>query len=97
MSVARVVGARRRQLVKPLLPITTASQLPSLPPELPIKLRRADLATGLGAIVFDGRQGPGFMKGGHNDTTGHTWVWMQRRKRCVVTSTTCAPNARSRI
>ena len=72
------------ELVKPQLPITTASQFPSFQPDLPEKQRRADLAAGLGVVVFDGPQGPGFMKGGHNDTTGNSWVCVQRGKRCVV-------------
>jgi hypothetical protein len=72
------------ELVKPQLPITTASQFPSLQPELPKTQRRRDLAAGLGVIVFDGAQGPGFMKGGHNDGTGNTLVCVQRGRRCVV-------------
>ena len=72
------------ELVKPQLPITTASQFPSLQPELPAKKRRKDLAAGLGVVVFDGPQGPGFFKGGHNDSTGNTWVCVQRGRRCVV-------------
>lgn len=72
------------ELLKPKLPITTASQFPSLQPELPEAQRRRDLAAGLGVIVFDGAQGPGFMKGGHNDSTGNTLVCVQRGRRCVV-------------
>ncbi len=72
------------QIVKPQLPITTATQFPSLQPELPAEKRRADLAAGLGVIVFDGPQGPGYYKGGHNDSTGNTWVCVQHGRRCVV-------------
>ncbi len=74
----------RAELVKPLLPITTASQFPSLQSELPPAQRDATLAAGLGVIVFDGPQGRGFMKGGHNDSTGNTLVCIERRRRCVV-------------
>lgn len=74
----------RAELVKPLLPITTASQFPSLQAELPPAQRHATLAAGLGVIVFDGPQGRGFMKGGHNDSTGNTLVCVERRRRCVV-------------
>lgn len=35
-------------------------------------------------IVFDGPQGPGFFKGGHNDSTGNTLVCVQRGRRCVL-------------
>lgn len=74
----------RAELVKPLLPITTASQFPTLQSELPAAQRHATLAAGLGVIVFDGPQGRGFMKGGHNDSTGNTMVCMERHRRCVV-------------
>jgi CubicO group peptidase (beta-lactamase class C family) len=74
----------RAELTRPLLAITTATQFPSLQPEAPPERRRADLAAGLGVIVFDGPQGRGFYKGGHNDTTGNTWVCVERGRRCVV-------------
>ena len=72
------------ELVKPGLPITTASQFPSLQPELPADQRRPDLAAGLGVVVFDGPQGHGFYKGGHNDSTANTWVCLEKGRRCVV-------------
>lgn len=71
-------------LTAPQLPITTASQFPTLQPELPPARRRPDLAAGLGVIVFNGPQGPGFFKGGHNDSTANTWVCVKPGKRCVV-------------
>lgn len=71
-------------LTSPQLPITTATQFPSLQPELPPARRRADLAAGLGVVVFQGPQGAGFFKGGHNDSTGNTWVCVKASKRCVV-------------
>ncbi len=77
-------AASREALAAPQLAITTASQFPSLQEELPPALRRADLAAGLGVIVFDGPQGRGFMKGGHNDSTGNTLVCLERGRRCVV-------------
>lgn len=64
--------------------ITAAHQFPSLAAELPPVQRRADLAAGLGVVVFDGPQGPAFFKGGHNDSTGNTWVCVERRRSCVV-------------
>ena len=74
----------RAELTRPQLPITTRSQFPTLQAELPADQRRADLAAGLGVVVFDGPQGPGFFKGGHNDSTGNTWVCVERSQRCVV-------------
>lgn len=71
-------------MTSPQLAITTASQFPTLQPELPPSRRRADLAAGLGVIVFDGPQGPGFLKGGHNDSTGNMLACVKRGRRCIV-------------
>jgi len=71
-------------LTSPQLPITTASQFPTLQDELPAAQRREDLAAGLGVVVFDGPQGPGFYKGGHNESTGNTLVCVHKGRRCVV-------------
>jgi CubicO group peptidase (beta-lactamase class C family) len=65
-------------------PITTATQFPTFQEELPEQRRRADLAAGLGVVVFDGPQGPGFYKGGHEDFAGNAWVCLERSRRCVV-------------
>lgn len=72
------------EMIRPQLPITTASQFPTLQPELPVDQRRADLAAGLGLVVFEGPQGPAFNRGGHNPWTGNTVVCLQQEKRCVV-------------
>ena len=74
----------RAEIVRPQLPITTRTQFPTLQPELPVAERRPDLAAGLGVITFTGPQGRGFEKGGHNDTTGNSWICVEARRRCVV-------------
>ncbi len=79
-----LTAASREALIAPQLSITSASQFPSLQPELAVEARKGLPAAGLGVIVFDGPQGAGFMKGGHNDSTGNTMVCVQRRQRCVV-------------
>lgn len=76
--------ASRAALTAPQLAITTRSQFPSLQPELPPEARRADLAAGLGVVVFEGPQGRAFYKGGHNDSTGNTWVCVEATRDCVV-------------
>jgi len=79
-------AASRAEMLRPQLHITSSQQFPTLWPQLqlPPERQRADLAAGLGVIVFDGPQGPGFYKGGHDDATGNTWVCVQRGRRCVV-------------
>lgn len=74
----------RREMTRAQLKITTKTQFPSLQPELPIAEQRKDIAAGLGVIAFNGPQGRGFYKGGHNNITANTWVCLERRKRCVV-------------
>jgi len=76
--------ASRAAMTTPQGPITTASEFPTFQAELPAERRRTDLATGLGLILFDGPQGPGFFKGGHEDYAGNTWVCLERTARCVV-------------
>jgi CubicO group peptidase (beta-lactamase class C family) len=76
--------ASRAELVRGQLDIRTASQFPSLQPEATPEKRHSGLAAGLGVITFIGPQGKGFMKGGHNDSTGNVWVCLAQGKRCVV-------------
>ncbi|MCJ8155918.1 serine hydrolase [Sphingomonas sp. LaA6.9] len=76
--------ASRSELARPILPITTAAQFPTLAPELPPAERLPGLAAGLGVVAFQGAQGPGFFKGGHNDNTGNTLVCVEKRQRCVL-------------
>ena len=42
------------------------------------------LVVRLGVIVFDGPQGPGFYKGGHDGQTANTMVCLEHSQRCVV-------------
>lgn len=65
-------------------PITTATEFPTFQPELAAARRRPDLGTGLGLVVFDGPQGGGFFKGGHEDDAGNTFVCIARTARCVL-------------
>ena len=76
--------ASRSAMVAVQGPITTATEFPTFQPELAPALRRPDLATGLGLVVFDGPQGRGFFKGGHEDYAGNTFVCIARTARCVV-------------
>ena len=80
----RLSSHMRRELAKPQLTITTSQQFPSLIDEVPLERRIPGLAAGLGVVVFDGPQGRGFFKGGHNDSTGNTLVCIERGQRCVL-------------
>jgi CubicO group peptidase (beta-lactamase class C family) len=76
--------ASRAEITKPQLHLTTAHQFPNFGPALPVSEQRKDLYAGLGVVVFDGPQGHGFFKGGHNDETANTVVCLEKSQRCVV-------------
>ncbi len=73
----------RAEFSRPGLPITTRSQFPTLQGEAPVA-ERPDASAGMGVVVFDGPQGPGWYKGGHNDSTANTLVCIERTKRCLL-------------
>ncbi|MEO6214895.1 MAG: serine hydrolase domain-containing protein [Sphingomonas sp.] len=72
------------EMLAPSLHIATAHQFPNFGPELPPDRQRKDLAAGLGIITFQGPQGRGFFKGGHDDQTANTLVCLERREKCVL-------------
>ena len=74
----------RAEIVKPQLHIPTAHQFPLFGADLPVKEQRKDLYAGLGVVVFDGPQGHGFYKGGHDGQTANTMVCVEAGQRCVV-------------
>jgi CubicO group peptidase (beta-lactamase class C family) len=76
--------ASRREMTKPLLKITEAHEFPTLAPDAPAAEQRKDLYAGLGVAVFDGPQGHGFFKGGHNEETANSVVCLEKVQRCVV-------------
>jgi CubicO group peptidase (beta-lactamase class C family) len=77
-------AAARAEITKPSLHITVAGQFPPFLPDLPVGEQRKDLAAGLGVVVFDGPQGHGFFKGGHDGQTANTMVCVERSQRCVL-------------
>jgi CubicO group peptidase (beta-lactamase class C family) len=72
------------EMRKPQLRITTATQFPTLAPDLPEGRQRPDLSAGLGVVTFTGPQGPGFFKGGHDEQTANLLVCIERGKRCLL-------------
>jgi hypothetical protein len=77
------------EMTKPQLHITVAHQFPLFQPDLPVSEQRKDLYAGLGVVVFDGPQGHGFYKGGHDATpaclmTGNTETTPESRELTVT-------------
>jgi CubicO group peptidase (beta-lactamase class C family) len=77
-------AASRAEMTKPQVHLTTAHQFPPFGAGLPVNQQRKDLYAGLGIVVFDGPQGPGFYKGGHDGQTANTMVCIEASQRCVV-------------
>lgn len=74
----------RRELTRPQLAITTATEFPTLQREAPPAQRYTHLAVGTALLTYRGPQGMVFEKGGHNDLTGNTMICVTRTRRCVV-------------
>lgn len=79
-----LTAASRAEMTRRTLHITTAAQFPSFGPDLPANEQRGDLYSGLGVILFDGPQGHGFYKGGHDGQTANSMVCIEASQRCVL-------------
>jgi hypothetical protein len=77
-------AASRSEITKAQVHITTAHQFPPFGPDLPVMEQRKDLYAGLGVVAFNGPQGAGFYKGGHDGQTANTMVCIEASQRCVV-------------
>ncbi len=76
--------ATRAEMLRPQLPISSRSQFPTLAPPASKPEQWKGLAAGLGVVTVQGPQGPGFFKGGHNDSTANMWACLERGRRCVI-------------
>ena len=77
-------AASRAEITKPVLHIGTAHQFPLFQSDVPPAQQRKDLYSGLGVILFNGPQGHGFYKGGHDGQTANTLVCIETSQRCVL-------------
>lgn len=80
----KLSAASYAEMLKPQLRIRTATQFPNFAPELPAARQRKDLSAGLGVITFDGPQGPGFFKGGHDGQTANMIICIEKSKKCLL-------------
>lgn len=88
MAAAMVRGyglpkAWRREYVRGTQAITSRTQFPTLGNEAPPSERTSARAA-LGVVAFTGPQGPGWLKGGHNEVTANTLVCLEHGQRCVL-------------
>ena len=76
--------ASRAEIARPVMHIGTGSLFPLFLPDVPPAEQRKDLYAGLGVILFDGPQGHGFYKGGHDGQTANTMICIENSQRCVL-------------
>ena len=84
VSGAGLGKAARAELVRPQLPIRSVTQFPVLQEDAPASKQIKGLSAALGVVTFAGPQGPGFFKGGYNDSTRNMLVCLERGQRCVL-------------
>ncbi len=77
-------AASRAEITRPVQHIGTPSLFPLFLPDLPPAEQRKDLYAGLGVVLFDGPQGHGFYKGGHDGQTANSMVCIEASQRCVL-------------
>lgn len=76
--------ASRAEFTRPQVPIASAHQFPSLRTDTNPGNADVGLAAGLGLVTFRDTTGPGWFKGGHNDSTGNMAVCLEAGQRCLV-------------
>ncbi len=74
----------RAERTKASFPIASAHQFPPFLIEDNPDNAKIGLAAGIGVVVFDGPQGHGFYKGGHNDITDNQLICVERGERCLL-------------
>jgi CubicO group peptidase (beta-lactamase class C family) len=76
--------AARAELTRPVFHIPTRNLFPLFQSDAPLAQQRKDLYAGLGVIVFNGPQGHGFYKGGHDGQTANTMVCIESNQNCAL-------------
>jgi CubicO group peptidase (beta-lactamase class C family) len=73
------------EMLRPQLAITSDTKFPTLARGAnPERNRAVNLSVGLGVVVWDGPQGHGFMKAGHNEKTDNMMLCLSDHDRCFV-------------
>lgn len=81
----QVISAKaRRAMLRPSVAIVSKNQFPSLAAATDPRNAAAGLSGSVGVVTFRGPGGPGFFKGGHNDSTDNMIVCLERGRRCLV-------------
>lgn len=73
-----------KALVGAGFPVTSRHQFPTLDASPYAPNREINLSAGVGTVNWDGPQGRGFVKGGHNEKTDNLMVCLIAKSRCVL-------------
>ena len=84
----------QEEMLRPQLAIAGAHQFPTLVEGPNPGRDAAQVQAALGWLAFDGPQGPGVYKGGHDDGTDNTLVCLRRARSCVLALTNSGVGAR---
>jgi CubicO group peptidase (beta-lactamase class C family) len=74
----------RAELLRPQIAIASAHQFPTLLEQTDARNADVALSAGLGVVLFTGRAGPAFFKGGHDDWTDNFALCLEQGRRCVL-------------
>jgi CubicO group peptidase (beta-lactamase class C family) len=84
----------RAERTKASFPIVSKNQFPPFLIVDNPENAKIGLAAGIGVVVFDGPQGHGFYKGGHNDITDNQMICVERGERCLLVMSNSGVGAR---
>lgn len=76
--------AAQQDQIRAQTPIRSKHQFPTLIEDQDPSLADIKLAAGIGMTVFNGPQGRGFFKGGHDDHTDNQLICLVDQKRCLL-------------
>ncbi|RJS26187.1 serine hydrolase [Corallococcus sp. H22C18031201] len=74
----------RAEMLTSQIAISTAHQFPTLLTETDARNQDLALSAGLGVVLFRGRAGPAYFKGGHDDWTDNFFLCLEQGRRCVL-------------
>ena len=91
----RLTPKSQAEMLTGRLPLAPPHQFPTLLEGPNAERDAAKEKAALVWITFEGPQGPGYYKGGHDDQTDNTLVCLRRQQRCVLILTNSGVGARA--
>jgi CubicO group peptidase (beta-lactamase class C family) len=79
-----ISATARKFMLTPQAPISSAHQFPPWSDKQNPSNGRIGLSAGLGVVLWTGRRGPGFFKGGHDDGGDNMLVCLVDEDKCIL-------------